>query len=495
MTDAALQIAEQAMAYVFDPPTAGQPVISYASPAELIDEFARVVPLAIEAEQAAVDDQALAAVTALIVDRSMHTTHPRFFNQNFAGPEPMAVVGDWLAAALNTTNATFEVAPVFTMMERAVIAKLAGLAGYPVDDDEGALPPGIFCPGGSSATLHALQLARHRHNPDAIRTGSLEPLAVFVSEAAHYATRKSTALMGLGTDAVFTVATDTTGAMIPSGLRAAIDEAARVGRTPFAVVATAGTTVTSAFDPLGPIADVCDEAGLWLHVDGCWGGSALFSPNHHHLMAGIERSDSLVWNLHKMMGITQQCSVLLVKEPEQLAPVFSSKADYIFQADKQFGDYDAGDRTFHCGRRVDVLKAWLTWKQSGDQGFADRVDHAVGLADHTRHQLAKRDDFAVLVAGEFTNVCFAWVPPELRSCDVGSLGPTDHEKLHALAARIKARMQHDGSAMIGYQPVHGLNAFRLLYMNPRVTTNDVDEVIELIAGYGSEEWERMVAVA
>ena len=136
-------------------------------------------------------------------------------------------------------------------------------------------------------------------------------------------------------------------------------------------------------------------------------------------MHGIERSDSLVWNLHKMMGITQQCTVLLVKDPTQLAPVFSTKANYIFQADKQFGEYDAGDRTFHCGRRVDVLKAWLTWKTFGDAGFAERVDHAVGLADHTRATTAERDDFAVLVPGSFTNVCFVWVPPELpalRSC-------------------------------------------------------------------------------
>ena len=167
--------------------------------------------------------------------------------------------------------------------------------------------------------------------------------------------------------------------MIPAGLAKAVAAGSGSdGARPFAVVATAGTTVTSAFDPLDPIADICEAEELWLHVDGCWGGSALFSPRQAGLMHGIERSDSLVWNLHKMMGITQQCTVLLVKDPTQLAPVFSTKANYIFQADKQFGEYDAGDRTFHCGRRVDVLKAWLTWKTFGDAGFAERVDHAVG---------------------------------------------------------------------------------------------------------------------
>ncbi|MBT5757099.1 MAG: hypothetical protein HOI41_19260, partial [Acidimicrobiaceae bacterium] len=129
MTDAAKRIADQALDYVFDPPVASDRVIDYASPNELIAEFAATVGLGIDVDQQPVSPDQLADAVQTIIDRSMHTTHPRFFNQNFAGPEPIAVVGDWLAAALNTTNATFEVAPVFTMMERSVINKMAGLAG------------------------------------------------------------------------------------------------------------------------------------------------------------------------------------------------------------------------------------------------------------------------------------------------------------------------------------------------------------------------------
>ena len=197
MTDAAKRIADQALDYVFDPPVASDRVIDYASPNELIAEFATTVGLGIDVDQQPVSPDQLVDAVQTIIDRSMHTTHPRFFNQNFAGPEPIAVVGDWLAAALNTTNATFEVAPVFTMMERSVINKMAGLAGYPVDPAPGALPPGILCPGGSSATLHALQLARHRACPDILQTGATgERLVVFVSQAAHYATLKSAATDG-----------------------------------------------------------------------------------------------------------------------------------------------------------------------------------------------------------------------------------------------------------------------------------------------------------
>jgi len=483
------RIAALALDYVLQPPSGDDPVIRHASPDSLVDEFASVVGIEIDADQQPVGADALVAAAELTLERSMRTAHPRFFNQNFAGPEPIAVVGDWLAAALNTASTTFEIAPVFTMMERAVISKLAGLAGYPVDATPGGLPPGIMTPGGSSATLHALQLARDRARPDIVQHGSTgERLVVFVSTSAHYSTLKSAALMGLGRDAVIEVATDGSGAMDPERLRAAVRSARDEGAVPFAVVATAGTTVTSAFDPLDAIADICDAQDLWLHVDGCWGGSALFSPQQRHLLRGVERSDSMVWNLHKMMGITQQCTVLLVREPSRLERVFSTQAGYLFQADKQFGDYDAGDRTFHCGRRVDVLKAWFTWKAFGDAGFADRVDHAVALADHTRTVMAERSDFGVLVPGEFTNVCFLWVPPELRPLDLERLDTNEHRRLHTLATRIKARMQAAGTTMIGYQPVHGINAFRLLYANRRVTTDDVDAVLDLIAEYGAAEW-------
>jgi glutamate/tyrosine decarboxylase-like PLP-dependent enzyme len=277
-------------------------------------------------------------------------------------------------------------------------------------------------------------------------------------------------------------------------LRDAVASARADGRVPFAVIATSGTTVTAAFDPLDAIADLCEADGLWLHVDGCYGGSALFSSRHRHLLRGVERADSFVWNLHKMMGITQQCTALLLRDPAQLEPLFATRANYIFQADKLYREYDTGDRTFQCARRVDALKLWLAWKAAGDAGFADRVEHAVELAAHTERKIRASDgEFAVLVAGGFTNVVFTWVPPALRPLDLSALDASTRQRLHALAPRMKARMQAEGTAMVGYQPVHGLNAFRLLFMNPTVQTPDIDAILVHLARYGAEEWEALAA--
>ena len=203
-------VASLALGHVTNPPADNDPVVDFASPDELLETFARTVPLSFEDRSPSTAGVDLMTAMELVVKHSVHTSHPRFLNQNFAGPDPISVVGDWLGAALNTTGATFEAAPVFTLMESALLHKLGRFAGYV---DGGAevpvLPPGLFCPGGSSATLYALHLARHRLEPDSVRVGaSGRRLVLFVSASGHYAATKSASLMGLGTEAVIKVATD-----------------------------------------------------------------------------------------------------------------------------------------------------------------------------------------------------------------------------------------------------------------------------------------------
>ncbi len=481
------QIADRALDYVLHPPTGSDPVVDFAAPGDLLAVFDEAVSIDMADVVQPAPDSALMEAVELVLKHSMHTSHPRFLNQNFAGPDPVSVVGDWLGAALNTTGATFEAAPVFTLIENALLKKLGRVAGYRVDDEPSAIPPGLFCPGGSTATLYALQLARHRHQPDVVRVGAgPDRLVLFVSDAGHYAAVKSAALLGLGMDAVMKVASDPSGAMNTEALSAAVEHAQARGLTPFAVIATAGTTVTSAFDDINEVADICEAHGLWLHVDGCYGGSALFSPSQRHRLAGVERSDSFVWNLHKMMGMTQQCSALLVRDPHQLAPCFATGADYLFQPDKAHGEYDSGDRTFQCARRVDSLKLWLAWNHHGDAGFADRIDHAVAMADHARDVIRRSGgEFVQVVDGSFSNVVFAWVPEDLRPlASLDALDDSARDRMHLLPPAIKRHMQAEGTAMLGFQPIGGCNTFRLICMSSTVQTDDIDAVYRLISTYG-----------
>jgi glutamate/tyrosine decarboxylase-like PLP-dependent enzyme len=458
------------------------PVVRFAGPEQLREAFRQVgAGLELDEPQAALPVETLVRAVETTLAHSVRTQHPRFFNQNFAGADPVAVLGDWLGAALNTTVATYEAAPVFTLMERAVVARLARVAGL-------APAEGVLNPGGSLSNLSALHLARHRAAPEALREGlrAAPRLVAFTSEQSHFSLERAMALAGLGRESLVKVPCDEAGRMRPEALEDAVRQALARGARPFFLNATAGTTVLGAFDPLPELAEVARAHGLWLHVDGCHGASVLFSERHRHLMRGVEAADSLVWNPHKMLGITQQCSVLLVRHPGLLRECFSTRAAYLFQEDKHHVEEDLGEMSFLCARRADSLKLWLTWKMRGDAGFAHRLEHAMELAAYAADRVRGDGRFRLAFPPSFTHVCFWWVPPELRPLEDWS-APRVHARLHRVSVAIKDRMQRAGTMLLGYQPLAGRpNFFRLLFINPAVTRQDVDTTLELMDRYGTE---------
>ncbi|MEZ4454414.1 MAG: pyridoxal-dependent decarboxylase [Nannocystaceae bacterium] len=480
MDDVVAAIADRLVALLRGADDRRPSVCELAGPSTIEAAFAAAgAPLELDPGAPALGDAALLAAVDRVIEHSVRTLHPRFFNQNFAGADPIAIVGDWLGAALNTTMATYEAAPVFTLLERALLDRLAALAGLRTHE-------GILVPGGSYANLHALHLARVRVDPECLDRGAAggPRLRAFVSAHAHYSFAKSAALLGLGRRALTTIPCDERGRIRIDHLDAAIAASRDAGERPFFVGATAGSTVLGAFDPIDALAECCAREGLWLHVDGTFGASALLSPRQRGRLRGVERADSLAWNLHKMIGVTQQCAALLVQGTGLMRQTFSTRAEYLFQPDKPHADLDTGDATFQCARRVDALKAWLTWKARGEAYLAARVDHAVALAEGCAARIAGDPRFALAAPPSWVNVCFWWLPPELRPLDRGAPGAV--ARLHALAPAIKARMLADGGAMIGYQPIDGgPNAFRLLFINPAVDEGDVDAALELVDRLGT----------
>lgn len=466
------------------------PVLVDAGPAQIEAAFASHVPLSL-ADGEAHDDARLLAAIDDTLRLSVHTASPRFFNQNFAGPDPAALAGDWIAAALNTTGATFEMAPVFTLMELHLLRRLAQLAGLPVASHERSKPPpraGLMLAGGSLSNLHALQLARHRVAPHVRDEGAAAGprFAVLTSAHAHYSIRKAAQLLGIGTRGVIRVAVDSLGRMLPAALERAIADARALGLTPLAVNASAGTTVVGAFDPLDELAAICRREDLWLHVDGCFGASLLFSPAQRRWLAGIEHADSIAWNLHKMMGMPQQCSALLLRQPEQLRSCFAEQAEYLFQPDKPHAALDSGDLGFQCARRIDVLKAWLSWKRHGDAGMAARIDAAVANADYLRERIAAAPNFASAHPGGPCNVLFWWLPRSLRPFALAHADAATRARLHALTAAIKLGLRARGQVMLSFSPIDaGPNCFRMLFINPEVERDDIELVLAEIDAVGA----------
>ncbi|XP_048839885.1 cysteine sulfinic acid decarboxylase [Brienomyrus brachyistius] len=412
---------------------------------------------------------------------SVKTCHPYFFNQLFSGMDYHSLAGRFLTESLNTSQYTYEVGPVFVLMENEVLSKLRLMVGWPDGD-------GIFCPGGSMSNMYAMNVARYRAFPQVKVQGmwALPRLAIFTSQESHYSVCKAASFQGIGLENIFTVKVDERGCMIPEDLEDKIELARSQDSVPLLVSATSGTTIQGAFDPLDRIADICARNSLWLHVDAAWGGSVLFSSAHKHLLKGIERADSVAWNPHKMLMAGLQCSVFLMKDTTDLLKrCHCANATYLFQQDKFYDvSLDTGDKSIQCGRKVDCLKLWLMWKAVGSRGLGQRVDKAF---ENTRYLVGKmkmREGFQLVNEPQFVNVCFWFIPPSLR----GSEGTEEYqEKLSKVAPIIKERMVRKGCMMVGYQPQKGrVNFFRMVIISPQITRKDLDFFLDEIERLGND---------
>ncbi|XP_040901337.1 acidic amino acid decarboxylase GADL1-like [Toxotes jaculatrix] len=413
---------------------------------------------------------------------SVKTAHPRFFNQLYAGMEPYSMVASFITEAVKTSLYTYEVAPVFTLMEEAVLRKMMEMIGWEEGGD------GIFNPGGSMSNMYAVNLARYRYCPDVKELGiSAAPrLVILTSQECHYSISKSAALLGIGTKNVYVVPSDERGKMIPSALEEQIKTAKSEGAVPFMVNATAGTTVLGAFDPIEEIADICEKYNLWLHVDACWGGAALMSNKHKHLLKGIHRANSVAWNPHKMLMACLQCSAFLVRDKTSLLQrCHSARASYLFQQDKFYDvSYDTGDKSIQCSRKPDAFKFWLMWKALGTRELEQRVDRALDMARYLAQEIKKREGFHLVMEPEFANVCFWYIPPSLRRL---AASPELWEKLHTVAPVVKERMMKKGSMMMGYQThCDKANFFRMVVISPQVSREDLDFVLDEIHNLGKD---------
>jgi len=412
------------------------------------------------------------------------TGHPHFINQLSQGLDVLAVAGEWLTAVTNTNMFTYEVAPVFTLMEDIVLTHMRELVGWPQGDGDS-----IFAPGGAISNLYAMLVARHAAFPDVKTKGvrALPPLVAFQSDQSHFSIKKAGLILGIGTDNVVSVRTDERGCMIPEDLECRLCEAQSQGLTPFFVSTTAGTTVLGAFDPLNAIADVCEKYGVWLHVDGAFGGSVLLSKKHRQLIAGVHRANSITWNPHKLLGVTLQCSAILIREKGLLQACNGLKASYLFQSDKLYETtYDTGDKAIQCGRHNDIFKLWLMWRARGDVGFEAQIDYLMTLSQYMQAELAKREGFQmVLEKPQFLNISFWYIPTSLRGT---APGPERDALLNKVAPRIKGMMMEKGSMMVGYQPLGNLpNFFRVVLTNPGLVASDVDFFLDEIANLGEDE--------
>ncbi|XP_018305751.1 cysteine sulfinic acid decarboxylase [Mycetomoellerius zeteki] len=452
---------------VFQSTSGEDRVVEWVDPYDLRS----MVDLKLPAE--GVSHEELLTLTRDIIKYSVKTGHPHFVNQLFSSLDPYGLLGQWLTDALNPSVYTYEVSPVFSLMEEDVLREMRAIIGWQGGE-------GLFCPGGSMANGYAINLARHHRYPNLKQSGlsQMPRLVVFTSEDAHYSVKKLAAFLGIGYDNVYLVKVDSRGKMVVSDLEVQIARAVEEGAAPLVVSATAGTTVIGAFDPLREIAEVCKKHGLWFHVDAAWGGGALVSETYRGLLDGIQFADSVTWNPHKLLAAPQQCSTLLLRHEGLLQAAHGCRASYLFQNDKFYdASFDCGDRHVQCGRRADVVKFWYMWKAKGTRGLEAHVDHVFALSRHFTDLIRIRDGWHLLVEPECINVCFRYIPPSKRHL----AGQELEQALHKIAPIIKERMVRAGTMLITYQTLRNMpNFFRLVLQNSGLTKTDMKFFVEEI---------------
>ena len=436
------------------------PVSTARSSSEIAERFDEPVPL---------DGMPLESVAARLRDEVLpdcnRLYHPRYAGHQVSPPLPAAIWTEPLIAALNQSLAVAEMSPVATVLEHRVVRWMCDLAGF------GAQAGGTLTSGGTEATFTALLAARAAAMPDAWSKGvGADSPVVVCGEHAHYAVSRAIAQLGLGLDNAVVVPSRHW-RMDTEALAMILARLADEGRRVMAVVATAGTTPTGSFDELEAIGPLCHERGLWLHVDGAHGASALLSETHHERLRGLAYARSVAWDPHKMMLLPLSVGVLLVRDERDLDAAFAQRAPYLFTGEENARQWDQGPRSFQCSRRADVLKLWVAFQRYGVRTLGAIYDQQCNLASTMHDRLAEHPQFEPIHEPESNILCFRWIGD-------GSHGD---EALDAFNRELRESYNRSGVGWITATNLGDRRVLRVTLMNPRTTEADLDQIIHGLA--------------
>jgi aromatic-L-amino-acid decarboxylase len=347
-------------------------------------------------------------VTNVILPGITHWQSPNFyafFPANSSGP---AVLGDLMSAGLGIQGMLWATSPACTELETHVLDWLVDMCGLPDRFSSQSSGGGVIQDSASSATLVALLAARERAtHGQANRHGTGGDLTAYTSVHGHSSIDKGVRIAGFGSEMLRHVAADPDHALDPDALEDAILSDKAEGLTPTVVVATVGTTSSTAIDPIAAIGDVCQAHGLWLHVDAAYAGTAAVLPEMRWILDGLDRADSYVFNPHKWMLTNFDCSAFYVADRAELIETLTIVPEYLKnQATASGAVFDYRDWQVSLGRRFRALKLWFVIRSFGVGGIRHHVRAGIDLAQELAGWVASDPDFDLAAPHPFGLVCF-----------------------------------------------------------------------------------------
>jgi L-2,4-diaminobutyrate decarboxylase len=389
-------------------------------------------------------------------------THPMYMGHQVSAPLPAAIWTEALISALNNSTAVQEMAPPTTIIEHQLIRWLSELAGW------GPESGGTLTSGGTEATFTALLAARAAAMPDAWEEGVGEsPPVVLYGEQCHYAVARAIAQLGLGLRRGIAIPTRNH-RMDVAALTEQLDRLEREGARVMAVVATAGSTPTGSFDDLESIGRVCVDRGLWLHVDGAHGATALFSERHRHRMAGIHQARSLAWDPHKTMLLPLSAGLVMLRHTRDLAQAFLQGAPYLFHKASNAKVWDLGPMSFQCSRRADALKVWVTLQRYGARAVGALYDRLAETAGSLYDLVQAHPAFEAMHQPESNILCFRYLGDRQQSDDA----------LDALNFALRQEYNRSGKGWITMTVLDGRRVLRTTIMNPRTGADHLRALLD-----------------
>jgi aromatic-L-amino-acid/L-tryptophan decarboxylase len=420
------------------------------------------------------DEAAYEDFLALVRPYPNGNIHPRFWGWVMGTGTPQAAMADFLSSVMNPNVGAFEQSPV--LVEQQVVKWCAELMGLP------ATSGGILVSGGTMANVLGLAVARQERAGFDVRTEGLQgdhpTLLVYASTEVHSWLKKSCEFLGLGSSAFRPVPVDDEFRVDVAAMAAMIAADRAAGHRPFCIIGTAGTVQTGATDDLDALADLAEREGLWFHVDGAFGALAALSPETAPIVKGMERADSLAFDLHKWAYLPYDIAVVLTREDAHLVNTFATQAAYLATESRginaQLGMY-YGDRGIELSRSFKALKVWMQFRAAGTDTLGGHIARNVHQARHLESLVRTHPALELLAPVPLNIVNFRYAP--------AGVAP---EALDALNKEILIQLQERGIAVPSGTTVRGKYAIRVAITNHRSRDEDFDALVDAVVAIGEE---------
>lgn len=345
-----------------------------------------------------------------LYELSMNPANPKYIGHMDSMPTLWSVIGDFIASALNNNVLSLEMSPYITQLEYSMTKQFAALFGLP------KTAGGVMLSGGTLSNLQALLIARNtKLNTKNGNVYSLkkEPV-IFTSEHSHSSIQKIGMMIGIGTENVMKIKTDANSKIDIHDLVIQINQQIDAGKQPFAIVATAGTTVSGNIDPLMALSELAKKFDLWFHVDAIYGGAVVFSEKFKHLIDGIEQADSVSFNPQKWMYVAKTCSMVLFRDFNKMVEYFRISAPYM----KEQSDYiNLGEINVQGTKYAEVVKLWLSLQSLGKKGYEQLIDYSFYLTEVFEKEIVKRPFLKLSSKPEMNILCFRGEPLNVKAED------------------------------------------------------------------------------